>query len=776
VARKHHAPSAAPASPDELKRRIERARTEGRYQQALELTKQLCDRESTLAHRELLREAYLGRARQLRKEGKTRDAATVVGNLVKLVEGEAAWLERAASEYAACGEVKNALDLLDRVPSSTERPRVLAAAVDAALSQGRAGRAILPESLQAGFDQIVQAFAQLEAGQDDAARETLQAIGLQSPFLEWKLLLRGLQAYYLNDDERTLENWSRLNPERAPVRLAAALRYRIDPAYRTTQPPETQAILQRQADRLGGAGPTDSLRLLQAALASKNLPRAFQLAEQIVPLLRRDAPQVVPRLAACFYWEVLEHGYQEDTTRHRRLFGAPADDPDLHRMEALALERCDDLSEAHRHWQRYEKWVASKPGLWPGEQANRARALIWCRMGANAASIPDAKRLKKLPSFLRDHPDRPKPLKPTAAECFQRALELAPDQLATHEALIEFHENNDKPDLVGKAARALLERFPEHGPTLERLADLCILTKSYGEALEFAQRALKANPLQVQLRKKVSLAHQLLAREFTEAGRFDEARQAYQAALAGADAQHASGLYCKWAACEFKAKNAARAEELLREASSAPRLVVAYQMLVESSRLKLPPAIKKRFDTEFKSVLAETPEEAAIAPALEVAAGLQSFEIAYHGQKTHEKKLLASLDRIPMSGFTEAGLLSICRSLLMVGTQRLMQKYASLGQRLFSRSPHFPFVQVQSMLAKGVDKCPPWRVMYLLDEAEKLANKSPPSDDIKGLLTSIEDVKKGFAAQDMLAGGLPAMMGMMGMMGFDEDDEDDWDD
>ena len=38
------------------------------------------------------------------------------------------------------------------------------------------------------------------SGDDDAAREQLQSIGLQSPFLEWKLMLRGLIAFAANDD------------------------------------------------------------------------------------------------------------------------------------------------------------------------------------------------------------------------------------------------------------------------------------------------------------------------------------------------------------------------------------------------------------------------------------------------------------------------------------------------------------------------------------------------------------------------------------------------
>ena len=149
--------------------------------------------------------------------------------------------------------------------------RVTVYAADAAVQQGDAGRACLPEALHADFDRVVLAFRQAEAGQDDDARATLQAIGLRSPFLEWRVLLRGLQAYYARDDARALENWQRLAPDRLPARLAAPFRFQIDPEFRAAQPPETQAALQRQLDRVeGGVALLPQLRQVRAALANQD--------------------------------------------------------------------------------------------------------------------------------------------------------------------------------------------------------------------------------------------------------------------------------------------------------------------------------------------------------------------------------------------------------------------------------------------------------------------------------------------------------------------------
>src|SRR5262245_38057851 len=111
-----------------------------------------------------------------------------------------------------------------------------ARAADAALALGKQGRSALPPEWRGGFDAIAVAFSHYELGQNNAAREALTTIGLTSPFLDWKLLLRGLIAYAAGDDGRALGNWTRLDQQRLPAQLAAPLRAALDPAFRAAQP------------------------------------------------------------------------------------------------------------------------------------------------------------------------------------------------------------------------------------------------------------------------------------------------------------------------------------------------------------------------------------------------------------------------------------------------------------------------------------------------------------------------------------------------------------
>ena len=777
--RQHGGRATETVSPAVLKARAEKALREQRTQQALELARTLYKLEPSPPHKELLEKACLERSRQLRAQGYDRDARQVLENAAQL-DGNPAFLEEVAKEMAAAGDAARALRLLERIPGAQVQPLVLGHAVDSALRQGKGGRETLPESLRPQFDLITQAFAQAEAGQDEQARATLQGVGLQSPFLEWKVLLRGLLAYYQGDDARALENWQRLNSERLPARVAAPLRFLIDPAFRTAQPAETQNLLQKQTDKLQGPGVVPALRTIQRAMANeRQLAQAFRQAEQLLPTLKAQAPQLVPRLATCFYWAVISHGQPEDLGRYKRAFGAPPDDPELGRMEALALEHRQMMVEAHKAWQRFEKSVAAHPEAWPEGQADRVRALVWLRMAENADNVLNPDDVPDLPPFLRDHPSCPKPLKPSAEDCYKRSLELDPDQLNTHFELFEHYRAKEKSGKAEQAARKLLARFPDHAPTLEGLGDLLMARQEYAEALSLFERALKSNPLERRLRAKVGNAHSYKARQDAEVGNYDAARAGYQAALAFTEGGRNYPVLCKWAACEFKAGNPEKAEELLQRAHGEEdnRLAVAFSMLIETIRFKLPKKLKDRFDKEVKEYLAQPPTPRAAAAISDTAAAMRAAGVTYFGQKTHEKRVLGYVEKALKEEFSEEQLAHVCADLQVLKAPRLRLQFIRLGQRRFPDSPIFYLAEAEYNLDQGPHRCSPFQTQQMLEKAQQLANALPRDPRQEQLL---ERIQRHMDALNMLnpfarlfGGGNP--MDVLDIFGGpdDEGEEDD---
>jgi tetratricopeptide (TPR) repeat protein len=747
------------------KARLQEALDEGRFQHALELARSLAKQDPSEAAQELLRQATLGRGRQLREHGKTRDAAVVLDCAARL-SGEPTFLAEVARELADCGQVNRALTLAEGLADPRLRAAIVGHAADAAFAQGPAGKALLPESLHGPFDLLVRAFAQVEAGQDEQAREALQGIGLQSPFLEWKVLLRGLIAYYQSDDTRAIENWQRLAPDRLPSRLAAPLRFLIDKDFRAAQPPATQVSLQRQADRFQSSGLVQSLRTIQASLSNdRQLPQAFRQAETLLDSLRREAPALVPRLASCFYWAIIHHGNPEDVHRFQRVFGAPADDPKLERLQALAMEHRGMLAEAHEQWRLYEKSLANNPA-WPAAQAARARALVWCHMGRNAEEVPELDDLPELPPFLRGRFAKPKPLKPTAEECYQHGRELAPDQLEPYQALLRHYLKKEQPAKAEKAARKLLEHFPDDVPAWESLGDLRMQAQDYAEGIHCFEETLRRNPLERRLRVKLATAHTFHARALAEIGQFDKARAAYQAALALQESGETYSVLCKWAACEFKAGDEARAQELLSQAlaQTGSNLAVAFSMVIEAIRLKLPRPLKVRFDQDVNRLLAETPTAAAAVALATTVAAHRAAGITYHGQKTHEKKVLTYLEKALDLSFTEQQLTQICLAVHKLDRVRLLRDYCQRGQEQYPRNPLFYVIEVRLNLDSGPYRCPVPQTQQLLQKARELALAQPHDARQQALLDDIKEMEDDLR-------GLNPFADMFGFLGADDEEE-----
>ncbi len=132
-------------SPAEQRARIEKAVREGRFQSALEQAKELHRHEPTPKHQELLVRVYIGRSRQLRTQGQTKDARIVLDNVIRLVGESSPFLAELTQELAACGDVQQSLKIMEKLPEGTaSRAQLLASAADSAVEAGPRGRDKLP--------------------------------------------------------------------------------------------------------------------------------------------------------------------------------------------------------------------------------------------------------------------------------------------------------------------------------------------------------------------------------------------------------------------------------------------------------------------------------------------------------------------------------------------------------------------------------------------------------------------------------------------------------
>jgi tetratricopeptide (TPR) repeat protein len=756
-----------------LPERIARARQEGRTQHALDLTRQLFKHNQTEENRELLRQVTLERGKQLQAEGKINDAATVFSHLLTM--GGAQELRAEATQcLASCGAAPQALASLPQLEDPALRQRVLQQAADAAIAKGATGKHALPAELHAGFDLVLHAFKHYEAGRDEEARAALQGIGLQSPFLEWKLLLRGLLAYHAdpNDDARALENWRRLDPNRLPHRLCAALRAGIDPDFLKAQPAAVQKSLQAKIAAQQGSAFAAPLRELGVKIQHENLAPAFRKAETLVKNLGRDFPQIVPRLGHCFFWAILDHGQPEDLERYLRVFGRPADDPELYRLEALALEMRAMWPEAHKTWQNFVEHVAKSPREWPGEIGTRVQAMIWSRMAENAMSNR-RRRGKSANPFFDLFADQTAPLKPTSEQCYEKAIALAPDRLAGYIPLFELYRRGGKLAKAKKLGQQMHKRFPDRADTLEALGELCLETKDYKKAQEYFEKSIQANPLDLTLRGKLARARQKFGLKLTLENKYELARAQYEKALHLWDGAK-TPLLCQWAIAELKAGNTPRADELIARSLAEPdqRLACRYALVGESVRAGLPPKQKKQIGDDLKAALAQTPSPAEILVLLESAAAQrQIHDEAFHGQKTQEKTILKFLDAIQFNAFNEEQLQRLAAGLETLNARKPWFRCLNHARRHHLKNPSFRLSFVDYYLMGGDSQS--HLAEEHLDAARRLVEAMPRGEQQERYLDEIKE-KEAFIAE--LKSRHPSMMDVldriMGGFGPDMDDDD----
>lgn len=651
----------------------------------------------------------------------------------------------------------------------------------------RQGISSLASELRAEGEAIRAAFVALEKGDDEAVRNQLQKIGMQSPFLQWKLFIRGLQAWYLHDDERARDNWQRLAVDRLPFRLAAPFRAQIDAEWLSAQSEQTRLTVKNQLRVLQESPVVQVLRSVVAHLHdSPDDPIIFRMLEPIVDPLRRNQPELYQRLASAMYI-ALRHADPDQLPRYVRIFGYPAEDPQFNRLRALVFEGLADatsdkewfdeddelglphrvdaecLHRANASWASFESEIAKNPARWPGEFGALARARIWTRIGHNLSKL-DAKEQKQAPH--------------TELACYDRACELAPNSKIPLTHLMAYHMRRKDLAKSINASERYVARFPDEVPAWKQLALLYSVAKDHAKSISAYEQALIHNPLDREVRRLKVGTHRLLGRELGQKNKVEEARPHFTAALEDSDPVFLTQTYCMWAACELKVGNQTAVDELLAKAkqSSPGEALQAYFLVIEANLLSLPAKIRtaqaKSFSTEIAKAV--SPE---LAVALVVAASnrVQSGD-RYTGQKTHNKKIADAATKIETQDYSRDQLVALLKDLptLQVPTTRY-RRFGSEAMQRFPKDPWFPYLlAITEMDAKDLENRSQqglWPIRHNLEKAQDLARRRAKDEpELQAMLQDIEKRMELLNKNNPFAAFSSFFRGFMGFMG-EEDDE-----
>lgn len=740
MARKKAPP--APARP--TRDRVFQCLARGEVLTAAKTARELHQLEPTAEHLALLKQTLVGAGAQFALKDEVVSFGKLMDEADALDPADPEWTIERACLLARGGRLAEALMRVD----DAGRLKVLGHAADRSLRIN--SKDFLPDDLHAGFDAILSAFRLYESGQDDAARTALEAVSLRSPFLEWKVLLRGLMAHAAGEDARAVENFERLDPSRIPAQVAAPYRAAVDEPWKATLPPAIAAGLDRTYEKLNPKPFQEKLREI-ARLFGRDRPLTpiFRLVEQLLPELRRTQPALVPRLANCLYYAIRQQGEPPDLPRYEKLFGNPPHDPYFHKLQALITEAIPDWELCHTHWKRHIEWLESNPPGWPADVLKRAQSMIWHRMGVNAVEA------LRNPSDFDDENDlffdmfgpkkrkkKAKPLDPGPTDCYRLAYSLAPDWGPPAYDLFDVIKMTSTKQ-AESVARRFLEHHPEDLRMLGKLADLYSRVGQTAESLELSRRILAVNPLDRSNRERLAGRIQAHARQLAIDGDstaaiacFEENAEVLKDHPTLTDALRAVILE------KLGQADAAAAIRASIVAHSTVRLAVTFQMSVDVQLIKLKPAVRKQYIEAFTAELERTPRPLEVFNLLRVYKNFLNDGISYRGQKGQERTFLALALRSVDSDADEQEFEELGYLLLERQAFKVLKSFTERAFFRFTKNPIFLMLRSEAGLALSED---PYPVEDRLRIARGLAEKSR-EPRFRAILPRIEELLRSVAS------------------------------
>jgi tetratricopeptide (TPR) repeat protein len=493
-----------------------------------------------------------------------------------------------------------------------------------------------------------------------------------------------------------------------------------------------------------------ALEHVQEALLQRDITTALRQARKVTTTLPKAMRDVAARLSRILYWQVARLGDEDDIKSFSRTFGAPPDDPSCNRLQALINEQDTFfLDDAQAAWARYEQDLQRHNMITPATDRDLARSLLWLHMGEMAEQASPT-----LPGGLAASRQKRAGCAIDALQCLHRAVELAPQHLPAHEALLGLlFLRGDQEDMV-RAAQDLLRHFPEHDKALAIVADDAYRHSHWEEAVTLQTRALRVRPHEVMLRNRLHTYQLAVARLRAQQGQFDEAREILTSCMQQTDADLRSNLLCRMAAVELKAGQQQEGEHLFEQAceAGAIRLVTVFQMLIESVRMPVDAKWINKIDREFRRGLKAKVHGPSAVEMIKILAAFAASGISYDGLEEHRELVLQYLKRSRQVRFSEDEFLALCRSLPNLNDGQLVLDVIRRAIRSYPRQPVFHVEFATYYLSLPPEQWPLEEVDDALHTAEYLVQSKPSQKDLAAKIDAMLTVVHAAMEQEERGG------------------------
>ncbi len=761
--------------------RVRRLLEKGDAREAVKEAKRCLRIDAGSANQQLLQEALLGRVEQLHRLKQIVEARAVLGELDRLKPAAQHITERLTRLRVLLGDGSATAQAALQAD-----PKLLTEMVDKAVLDERC---IVPDdaSIRSQVTAVRESLVAVERGEDDAAAELLAGISRTSPLADWRLFVRGLSAFYQQDEERTRKNWDRLDSARPAHVIATTLRTAAesDPNARAqaieTFPGMADRLKRVERQRQAGS----PVAILVEMVAAWRRQRWPTLAARLKSLQRRvgDSDPAMVRQVVEITWKqaVREH---KPGLLHQLQFGVPEPDldPRWNRARALMYEHPDSptlLSDGETAWLRYAGDLQELTIL-SDQERQIATGLVYqrlARMLRRASECAGEPPAFAYYAFIDDEEERQREQKEhadAAIRYYRKSVEACPLLKESFQELVALHEELDQPKKAAAVMKELAKADPNCFEAAIWLASHYLSEDQPAESEKYIAVARRLRPRD-RLCEVLSWNQKIASvRCFTIKRKFAEARDALEAAALNAP-EDAGPLMLDLvrAAIEFKAKNADAAMQFVDSALAkvSDPLPVWMQMGAIAGRMRVAREFKKTFDDRFKNDINGTPTSEAAGMMSEIMASLKRSHVNYTGRATHERLLLTYLSRATSIDWQEGHLRSTCRFLALVPRWTwLRDVFVELGMKRFARVADFHFWYGTAEFNEGPFWCDHGVVQRAFETALELHDSGESrlgEKDYETARASLSTVKEYLERNY----GSP-----FGNRYFDDDEDDDEDD
>ncbi|MGA1795332.1 MAG: hypothetical protein ACMUIL_05665 [bacterium] len=678
----------------------------GQYKKAIENYKAILSSHGN--HEDVLDKlhmAYAGRLRELAGKGMHREAAELWEHIAKVyhyVQDLPFYIERLiqAGDYPKA--VRTLYQNQEKINDSKwfqRQESVLALFVLAGVPD--IGDLIPDESLILRQRSLVQkALEALYKGDEDRASEMIRPVGMNSPYKDWKLLIKGLVAFYAHRDEEALDIFRRIPDDSPLTRIVNPLRFVLEPSNaampKGTGPFPRQEEISLLKEVLGDRAGFLSLQWhLATAEDGRNARDAVGILKRMADDLPADSDQELLR-RYCVHF-LMRSGKEDFLRKYRSLWGSAPDPFEGSRLQALMQERECDWIEANGYWDdcidllkkdRTRRYFPDR------RQENLAIAQILRHMADNMKKDLHSEDALFDHIFGGDAEDEED--EEDFISYLLESLKFDPGDVQTYRKIVDYYKECGDKKNVAKWLERLIQVCPGDMEAVLEAASLAFMRKSFQKSLRFLERALHHDPLNEKARRLKIAIHIVSAHQRFRQKKYNLARRDFERAGSIITSQSKNGRFeIIRGIGEMAMGDEKRGRDLIERGLTlqGDNPCRYFRIPIEGSIWEVPEDKIAPYHECLRTMLQGQPTIEQVGQLLDIAFScfLTYMEIPIH---TRRKMGIIGpyLDRaLRRCMFSEEDLQDICHFLAIVHLHPLLVRYAGEGKRRYPENRRFRF-------------------------------------------------------------------------------------